>query len=101
VPFIENAFIINLGDLMPRWTCNIWKATPHRVIGKEEELKRGRMTIPFFGLVNSNTLLEAIPSCLEKQKQQQLRPESTFIYQPILAGNFFSEHEKYSIYHRG
>ncbi|CAF3273878.1 unnamed protein product [Rotaria sp. Silwood2] len=32
VPFIENTCIINLGDLMSRWTNDHWISTPHRVI---------------------------------------------------------------------
>lgn len=105
VPNVENGFVINLGtifspsffhfdilgDLMPRWTNNAWKATPHRVTATPEQMAHGRLTIPFFGLVNTSTLLECIPSCCKDGKSQ---------FEPILAGEFFSEHEKYSIYNK-
>ena len=32
VPVVPNCFIINLGDLMARWTNNAWVSTLHRVV---------------------------------------------------------------------
>lgn len=32
VPAPENAFVINLGDLMQRWTADAWVSTLHRVV---------------------------------------------------------------------
>jgi isopenicillin N synthase-like dioxygenase len=86
------AFVINLGDLMPRWTQDKWKATPHKVTAGPGERARGRMTIPFFGLVNATTRLEAILSCCEEGVEVK--------YEPILAGQFFADHEKYSVYNK-
>lgn len=31
-PFVEDAFIVNLGDLMARWTNDKWLSTLHRVV---------------------------------------------------------------------
>lgn len=94
VPFVENSFIVNLGDLFPYWTNGVWRATPHKVIIKSEEKEicssRGRLTIPYFGLVNADTLIECLPSCLKEGQD--------IVFTPILAGEFFSQHEKYSLY---
>lgn len=35
VPFVPDSFIINLGDLMRRWTNDKWLSTLHRVVVKE------------------------------------------------------------------
>jgi len=32
VPVVPNCFIINLGDLIVRWTNNAWVSTLHRVV---------------------------------------------------------------------
>jgi len=85
-PIVDNGFIVNLGDLLPRWTNNKWKATAHRVVASETTCKRGRLTIPFFGLVNSDSLI----SCITSDENPK--------FEPIKAEDFFNQHEKFSIY---
>jgi isopenicillin N synthase-like dioxygenase len=42
---IEGSFVCNLGGMMARWTDNIMRATPHRVIHRS---LNSRYSIPFF-----------------------------------------------------
>eukprot|EP01084_Bolivina_argentea_P090653 163314_1 len=60
-------FIVNLGDLMKRWTNDRFKSTRHRVVNprNEDEAKR-RQSIAFFHNLNANALVETIPSCLDQ-----------------------------------
>jgi isopenicillin N synthase-like dioxygenase len=44
VPAIEGSLVINLGDLMQRWTAGRFRATQHRVLGSG----RVRHSIPYF-----------------------------------------------------
>jgi isopenicillin N synthase-like dioxygenase len=93
VPIVPGGFVVNLGDLLPRWTNGKWRATPHRVVVPQDTVNGvcpARMSIPFFGLVNDNTMIECISSCIE--------PGESALYPPILAKSFFSEHEKFSVY---
>eukprot|EP00419_Tripos_fusus_P046670 CAMPEP_0172826740 /NCGR_PEP_ID=MMETSP1075-20121228/19627_1 /TAXON_ID=2916 /ORGANISM="Ceratium fusus, Strain PA161109" /LENGTH=237 /DNA_ID=CAMNT_0013668439 /DNA_START=4 /DNA_END=713 /DNA_ORIENTATION=+ len=57
VPFIEDGFVINLGDLMRRWTNDKWSSTLHRVInppeGKQGEWGR-RLSLAFFHNLNKD-----------------------------------------------
>jgi isopenicillin N synthase-like dioxygenase len=37
VPYVEGAFIVNLGDLMKRWTNDRWLSTLHQVVNPDLE----------------------------------------------------------------
>jgi len=84
---VPGGYVVNLGDLFPLWTNKKWKATAHRVVLRDG-VNAARMSIPFFGLVNDDTLVECIPSCVG----------NGVVSEPILAGAFFAEHEKFSVY---
>eukprot|EP01126_Amoeba_proteus_P029070 TRINITY_DN2864_c0_g2_i5.p1 TRINITY_DN2864_c0_g2~~TRINITY_DN2864_c0_g2_i5.p1 ORF type:complete len:236 (+),score=30.14 TRINITY_DN2864_c0_g2_i5:589-1296(+) len=97
IPFVPNGFVVNLGDLFPRWTNDQWKATPHKVILPPDfffKENNSRMTMPYFALVNPNTLIRCVPSCRCKGAGH----DDDEKYLPILAGEFFKFHEKYSVY---
>merc|ERR1719401_1547335 len=83
VPFIENGFVINLGDLMRRWTNDRWSSTLHRVVnppvGQEKSWGR-RMALAFFHNLNKDAVVETIPSCIDADKP--------LLYDPIVAGEF-------------
>jgi isopenicillin N synthase-like dioxygenase len=53
-PRIDGAFMVNLGDLMMRWTDDRWRSTLHRVVnpaGDEEDQSR-RLSIGMFFIPN-------------------------------------------------
>lgn len=45
VPCLENTFVINLGDILQKWTDGLFVSTPHEVV---HNLDRSRISIPFF-----------------------------------------------------
>lgn len=83
VPFVEDGFVINLGDLMRRWTNDQWSSTLHRVVNppadKAAEWGR-RLSLAFFHNLNKDAMVEAIPSCVPKGVSP--------LYDPIVAGEF-------------
>ncbi len=46
VPPIPGAFIVNIGDLMARWTNDRWKSTLHRVVNQDSQ--SARQSLAFF-----------------------------------------------------
>ncbi|MEV0292280.1 2-oxoglutarate and iron-dependent oxygenase domain-containing protein [Nocardia sp. NPDC050710] len=60
----DDALLINIGDLMARWTDNRWLSTPHRVL---PPVVRGtierRRSAAFHYNGNADAVLETLPSC--------------------------------------
>lgn len=66
VPKVEGAFVINIGDLMQRWTNDSWVSTLHRVVnppGQEAQSKARRQSVAFFQNINADYNVSCIPSC--------------------------------------
>lgn len=64
------AYVINLGDLMARWTNDRWVSTLHRVVNPQDiagiTARRGttrRQSMAFFHNINHDHLVECIPTC--------------------------------------
>jgi isopenicillin N synthase-like dioxygenase len=62
---IEGAFVINIGDMMERWTNGLWKSTLHRVVHTGEKF---RVSVPFFYEPAFTTTVRPFESCIEKTK---------------------------------
>lgn len=45
VPCLDNALVINLGDMLQRWTAGKWVSTPHQVCHRQA---RHRVSLAFF-----------------------------------------------------
>lgn len=80
VPAVEGAFVINIGDLMARWTNDRWTSTLHRVVNPDagEAVSSRRQSMPFFHNANYSAVIEAIPTCIPPGEQPK--------YEPVLAG---------------
>ena len=50
-------FVVNIGDLMMRWSNDEWLSTEHRVVLTD----KSRQSIVFFKLVNDETMIETFP----------------------------------------
>ncbi|CAF4590014.1 unnamed protein product [Didymodactylos carnosus] len=78
VPFVQNSFVINLGDLMSRWTNDRWVSTPHRVIVPSQNSKNGfsvaRQSIAYFSQINPNEIVTCIPTCCSVDKPVKYPP---------------------------
>jgi len=66
VPALPDSFVINIGDLMQRWTNDRWKSTLHRVAVPPPQPGRPtrRQSIAFFHQPNWDAAITCIPTCL-------------------------------------
>ena len=76
----RGAFVVNIGDLLARWTNDRWVSTLHRVVNPPVDARLGseRLSIGFFHEANYDTEVSCLPSCRS--------PDNPPKYAPITAG---------------
>ena len=69
-PAIDDTFIVNIGDLLMRWTNDRWVSTPHRVAEPPASARSGsrRLSIGYFTRPNYDAPIECIPTCTSAEE---------------------------------
>jgi isopenicillin N synthase-like dioxygenase len=77
---VPGTFIVNIGDLMSRWTNDRWVSTMHRVVPPAVESggTADRMSIAFFLQPNDDALIACLPTCTDATHPP--------LYEPVTSG---------------
>ena len=84
VDLVEDGYVINIGDLMARWTNDRWTSTLHRVVLPDDpsHRKRDRISIPFFFQPTYTAEIKTIPTTLTEKKETS--------YEPVISGEWIT-----------
>ena len=84
VPYVPGSYVVNIGDLMARWTNDRWVSTMHRVANPPPGSGPAarRQSIVFFHKPNDDAVISPIPTCVGPVGPR---------YAPILAGEYMAE----------
>ena len=83
-PAIADAYVVNGGQMLQRWTNDQWKSTLHRVVVPPKGLSRSarRQSIAFFHQPNWDAEIACIPTCLA--------PGESAKYPPVGSGEYLA-----------
>jgi isopenicillin N synthase-like dioxygenase len=74
---IPGSFVVNVGDLMARWTNGRYKSTMHRVVNASG---RDRISVPFFYMGNLDYPVACMPSCVEAGDEPLFAPTTPALH---------------------
>ncbi|WP_341894829.1 2-oxoglutarate and iron-dependent oxygenase domain-containing protein [Ferrovibrio terrae] len=81
-PPLAGSFVINLGDLVQRWTNDLYRSNMHRVLNRAK-VSRDRYSVPFFYTPDHFARIECLPGCSSAERPPR--------HAPCLAGEHMME----------
>ena len=83
-PIIENAFIVNTGELLKQWSNDLFLSVKH--FANNNTGDRTRYSIPFFFNANADFKMECLPTCCDADNPPKYPPISYRQSQAIVQG---------------
>ncbi|KAG0463982.1 hypothetical protein HPP92_020051 [Vanilla planifolia] len=76
VPPLKGGFIVNIGDLLERWSNGVFRSTLHRVVGHGQE----RYSIAYFVEPSHECIVKCLPSCTSENNPPKYPPITCHVY---------------------
>jgi isopenicillin N synthase-like dioxygenase len=80
IPPVPGTFVVNVGDLLQRWTNDVYISSLHRVLNRGRD---ARMSISFFVYANPRAEIACLDTCRSPDRQPR--------YAPVIAGEYIKE----------
>ncbi|KAM1061971.1 hypothetical protein ACFX14_026259 [Malus domestica] len=91
IPPIKGAFIVNIGDMLERWSNGIFKSTLHRVVGNGQD----RYSIAYFIEPSHDCLVECLPTCKSENNPPKFPP---ILCRTYLSQRYYDTHADLNVY---
>ncbi len=87
VGFLPGSFLLNVGDLMSRWTNGRWRSTLHRVVNPDRALTGStqRLSMVAFSGPNETMEVACLPSCCSEDNPPRFAPVQAGAYVRAMA----------------
>lgn len=79
-PTVDEGFIVNIGDLLMRWTNDRFRSTLHRVANPSRGGGVRRLSIAYFVAPAYDTIVECLPTCLSPGAAAKYPPVTVAAY---------------------
>ena len=83
-PLVENAFIVNTGELLKHWTNDRFLSTRH--FANNNTGVHSRYSIPFFFNANPHYVMHCVPTCMSDENPAKYPPISYAQSQAVVQG---------------
>ncbi|KAF5675297.1 cytochrome P450 monooxygenase [Fusarium denticulatum] len=91
----KGAFVVNLGNLMARWTNEKYKSNVHRVINKTG---KERYSIPVFVSGNPDYVVDCIPTCKAPGEEAKFKPATV---EEVVSASYAESYGRAQLYKQG
>ena len=84
MPVVDNAFVVNSGELLKQWTNDRFLSVRHFAHVRSSE--SSRYSIPFFVNADRDYVMECIPTCCDTENPSKYPPISYNQSQGVVQG---------------